>query len=119
METTLLGRVGLLRRSARWHDYTVREGDTLADMLRLSGVSIYELTARNARCNLFDLQPGQRVRLPRAACQSARTYRVRRGENVYTIARKFGSSVVSLLQTNPHLRPSEIRPGAYIALPEE
>lgn len=113
------GRAGLLIRTAKWHDYTVREGDTLADILRLSGVSIHELTAHNARRDLLNLQPGQRLRLPRAACKSAYVYRVRRGENVYTIARKFDRSVVSLLQENPHLRPCEIRYGAYIALPEE
>ena len=97
----------------------MREGDTLADILRISGASIRELTAHNVRCNLFDLQPGQRLRLPRPDGMSPRTYRVRRGENVYTLARKFDSSVISLLQVNAHLLPGEIRPGAYIILPEE
>ena len=119
MAKTQPGHAGLLIKLTRSYDYTVREGDTLADIMRISGSSIRELMARNAHCNLFALQPGQRLRLPHPASQSERTYRVRRGEDVYTLARKFDSSVISLLQTNPHLLPAEIRHGAYILLPEE
>jgi LysM repeat protein len=111
------GRAGLLKRLTGSFDYTVREGDTLADILRISGSSVHELMARNAHCNLFDLKLGQRLRLPMPA--SAHTYRVRRGEDVYTLARKFDRSVVSLLKSNAHLRPAEIRYGAYIVLPED
>ncbi len=100
--------------------YTVREGDTLADILRKTGASARELAARNARSNLLHLQPGDRLRVPRAAAApGARTYRVRRGEDVYTLARKFGRSAVSLLQANPHLLPGEICRGAQIVLPGE
>ena len=116
MGTIQPGRDG--QKAAKWHDYTIEQGDTLADILRISGASIRELKARNARCNLLDLQPGQRLRVPRT-CPVRRAYRVRRGEDVYTIARKFGSSVVALLKINPDLRPSEIRRGACIALPKE
>lgn len=105
-------------KSARWREYTVQEGDTLADILRISGASIRELKARNSRCNLLNLQPGQRLRAPRA-CPAKRTYRVRRGEDVYSLARKFGSSVVALLKLNPDLRPAEIRRGVCIELPKE
>ena len=98
--------------------YTVREGDTLADILRISGASIRELKARNSRCNLLNLQPGERLRAPRV-CPAKHAYRVRRGEDVYTLARKFGSSVVALLKINPDLRPAEIKHGMCIALPED
>ncbi len=106
------------KKSLRWYDYTVCEGDTLAEILRISGSSIRELKARNAHCNLLRLNPGQRIRIP-AMRLPKRSYRVRRGEDVYTLARKFGSSVVALLKINPDLRPGEICRGARIALPEE
>jgi LysM repeat protein len=101
------------------HEYTVREGETLADVLRKSGTNARELAARNPRCDLFHLQPGQRLRVPRTACPCARTYRVRRNENVYSLAHKFNRSVAALLQANPHLLPGEIQRGARIALPKE
>jgi|AGTN01.2.fsa_nt_gi Predicted glycosyl hydrolase len=109
----------LLRSGARTCVYTVQEGETLADILRQSGANVPALQARNARCDLFHLQPGQRLRVPWTAHSGVRTYRVRKNEDVYTLARKCGSSVAALLQANPHLRPGEIRCGAHIALPKE
>lgn len=111
---SIIGLKALIR-----YEYTVHEGDTLADVLRISGASVRELMALNTRCNLLSLQSGQRLRLPRAARSCARTYRVRKDEDIYTLSRKFGSSVVSLLKNNPDLRPNEIQRGARIALPEE
>ena len=107
-----------LKKTVYGYAYIVREGDTLADVLRVTGASARELAARNARHDLFHLTPGQRLRVPSAAI-SAFAYRVRRGEDVYALARKLDRSVVSLLRVNPHLLPVEIRFGARIALPED
>ncbi len=101
----------------KWRKITVREGETLSDILRKSGASFPKLQARNAHCNLLDLRPGQRLRIPCAAFP--RAYRLRKDENVYTLARKLSRSVAALLKANPHLLPSEIRRGERIALPEE
>ena len=107
-----------LKKSLRWYDYTVCEGDTLAEILRISAASVRELKTHNAHCNLLNLQPGQRLRVPHAR-PVRHAYRVRRGEDVYSLARKFGSSVAALLKINTHLRPAEIRQGAHIALPKD
>lgn len=110
---------GLLHKVAGLGVYIVREGDTLADVLRVTGASARELAARNARLNLFCLKPGTRLRVPAARALPACVYRVRSGEDVYSLARKFGSTVPELLKSNAHLRPGEICRGARIALPEE
>jgi len=109
----------LLKRLTPRYEYIVREGDTLADVLRVTGASVCDIKARNARCDLFHLHPGQRLRVPRRAYPGKRTYRVRRGEDVYALARKFDRSVISLLRVNSHLLPGEIRRGALIVLPKE
>jgi LysM repeat protein len=112
-------RACLRKRLAAGYEYTVREGDTLADVLRVTGASVCELKARNARCDVFHLRPGQRLRVSVVIPPAARTYRVHRGEDIYALARKFDRSVISLLRVNSHLLPAEIRPGALIVLPKE
>ena len=109
----------LLRRRASGYEYIVREGDTLADVLRITGTNVCEIKARNTHCDIFHLTPGQRLRVPVAAPPAARIYRVRRGEDIYALAHKFNRSVISLLKVNSHLLPGEIRPGALIVLPKE
>ena len=113
--------VRLQKRLTTGYEFIVREGDTLADVLRVTGANICELKARNLHCDFFHLQPSQRLRVPPITPPRAhiRTYRVRRGEDVYAIARKFNRSVISLLQVNSHLLPGEICRGALIMLPRE
>ncbi len=99
-------------------EFIVDKGDTLADVLRVSGASIRALKALNPHRDLLHLRPGQRLRMP-AETISRRTYRVRRGEDIYTLALKFDSSVVSILRVNAHLMPGEIRTGMHITLPKD
>ena len=47
---------------------------------------------------------------------TVRTYRVANGETLYTIARKFGTTVEHLVSLN-HLHSTEVRPGTYILVP--
>ncbi len=111
----------LQKRLATGYEFIVRDGDTLADVLRVTGSNICELKAHNAHCDFFHLQTGQRLRVPRIKLPNAhmRTYRVHRGEDIYAIARKFNRSVISLLKVNSHLLPGEICRGSLIVLPKE
>jgi hypothetical protein len=110
---------GLLHKMAGLGVYIVREGDTLADVLRVTGASARELAARNARLNLFCLKPGTRLRVPAARAVPACVYRVRRGEDVVFACAQIRQHRAELLKSNAHLRPGEICRGARIALPEE
>ncbi len=54
--------------------------------------------------------------IPRAKWAPRFLHVVRRGESLYTIARRYGSSVSAILQAN-HLRRSLIRPGQHLIVP--
>ena len=44
-------------------------------------------------------------------------HRIRSGESMYKIARRYGISLKKLMSFNPKLKPRRIRPGTKVAVP--
>ena len=113
------------RRIARTRaNYTVRKGDNLYDLGKRFGVSVRTLQRANGLNSRGFLRIGQRLYVPdqgkTASLESKRQaeqvrkivhYRVRNGDSVWTIARKFGVSHLDLLKWNKLRRRSLIHPG--------
>ena len=91
--------------------YVVRRGDTLSEISARNGVSVAQLrAANNLRGNLINI--GQKLRIPAAGSrQNAAagdemlasneiTYRVNRGDTLWRIANRYGTSVQKLRQNN-------------------
>ncbi len=111
-----------VRRASNDGHYTVRARDTLWDISRSLGVSVKALCAANGIGAHTVIRPGQRLKVPsgsrqvRSASSSGHTYRVRAGDTLYDIARRFGTSVRSLRRANG-LRGSRIHPGDLLRIP--
>jgi LysM repeat protein len=98
-------------RSVTLQSYVVRRGDSLSLIADRTGVSVPQLRAANGlRGNLINA--GQKLRIP-AAGQGASpagsrdvvavntfTHRVNRGDTLWTIANRYGTSVKKLRQSN-------------------
>jgi LysM repeat protein len=103
--------------------YTVRKGDTLSDIANRSGTSVEELRNANGISG-SRIHPGTELRIPdsKSATPSGRTasvgttYRVRKGDTLYDIARRFGTSISALRRANG-LRSSRIYPGDVLQIP--
>jgi membrane-bound lytic murein transglycosylase D len=103
--------------------YVVRSGDTLYDIAGAHGVSVSSLKRSNG-INGSRIHPGDVLRIPEPsgtasatrAAGGGTTYRVRRGDTLYDIARKFGVSVSELKRANG-LRGSRIYPGDVLKIP--
>jgi membrane-bound lytic murein transglycosylase D len=103
--------------------YRVQHGDTLYDIARSFGVSVSELRRVND-LNGSRIYPGKVLRIPSPAVTSApdrvsieeTTYRVRKGDTLYDIARRFGTTISSLRQANG-LKNSRIFPGDVLRIP--
>ncbi len=104
--------------------YVVQRNDTLWDISRSFGTSVDELCAANGLSRRSTIQPGQRLTIPAGGggtttsktTTSSTTYKVRRGDTLYDIARKFGVSVSAIRRANG-LTSSRIYPGDVLRIP--
>lgn len=99
--------------------YTIRRGDTLSAIARLYGVSVRELMTVNNLRSSRNLQIGQKLKIPGkapAAVAAATVYKVRSGDTVWSIARRFGVSPTDILRWNNMSKRAVIRPGDQIKL---
>lgn len=98
--------VAVSSSSAGHRDYIVRKGDSLWEIATRTGVSIADLrTANKLQGNRINV--GQTLRIPDAenvsallAANDVITHRVNRGDTLWTIAKRYGTSVKKLQQVN-------------------
>jgi len=103
--------------------YTVRKGDTLYDIANRSGTSVEGLRRTNGISG-SRIHPGKVLRIPDSkpvnppdrTVSVGTTYRVRKGDTLYDIARRFGTSISALRRANG-LRSSRIYPGDVLQIP--
>jgi len=117
-------------RLAATKSYRIRRGDTLSHIAQRYGTSIRALRNANGFTRRTTLYPGRRIVIPTrggvaraVATTTSRSgetkYKVRRGDNLYDIARKFGTSVSVLKKRNRLGRRSIIRPGKLLVIPTQ
>lgn len=103
--------------------YTVKAGDTLSTIAERYGVSVVRLKRAN-RLSGDSLRIGDRLEIPTQVAVSdapkrvakSRTHRVRSGESLYTIGKRYGVSVDRLKAANG-LRRNTIRVGQELVIP--
>lgn len=104
--------------------YTVQRGDTLAAIARRFSSSVQTLAQRNSIPNPDFIYSGQQLVIPEAngAPPPAPTggqssYTVQQGDTLASIARRFGTTVLALVQTNNISNPNLIYVGRVLTLP--
>jgi peptidoglycan endopeptidase LytF len=105
----------------KYTGYTLKEKETLFDLLRRFDMNILELKKANPGLDIYTLKPGQTlaVRKTKGSLEEpCKGYVLKHDEDLSSVSQKFNQSVVALLKANPSLRPLEIREGIYINLPE-
>ena len=99
-----------------WVSHVVAQGETLQVLAARTGLAVHEL--RRANCGVAELQPGDRVYLPKLAVATVtpvptrppqcvryrpsgwQTIVIRPGETLYTLARRYGTTVDALRRPN-------------------
>jgi spore coat assembly protein SafA len=100
--------------------YVVRPGDTLFAIARRFGVTLEQLLAANPQITDPDrIFPGERINIPAAAPPPGTMfYTVQPGDTLFLIARRFDTTVETLLRLNPQItNPALIFPGQSIRVP--
>jgi LysM repeat protein len=105
--------------------WTVRPGDTLAQISAQTGLSVALLQAYNPTVNPLALSPGERLNLwqhppkpkpPPPKPPGPMFWVVRPGQSFGSIAAATGINIVTLEQLNPHLKPASLQPGNRVRL---
>ncbi|MGB9920891.1 MAG: cell wall hydrolase [Moorellales bacterium] len=94
--------------------YTVQPGDTLYRIAQRYGLSVGVLRQDNRLSGTL-IRPGQKLWL-RSTNNGSSYYRVQRGDSLYLIARRTGTTVAAIRQLN-RLSGSLIYPGQILRLP--
>lgn len=80
-------------------NYTVKSGDNLYSIARRYNTSVSEITRlNNLTSNALSL--GQILKIPKEGSSSPTTYTVKRGDSLYSIARKYNTTVDSIKRKN-------------------
>ncbi|MGM0471029.1 MAG: LysM peptidoglycan-binding domain-containing protein [Bacillota bacterium] len=103
--------------------YQIRPGDTLYEIAEKFNISVADLEEANPRLEPNNLSIGEIICVPVAVppveCpENAVPYEVRGGDSFYSIARKFGVTVDSLIEINSEVNPEAILVGQIICVPE-
>lgn len=99
-------------------EYRVRSGDSLWEIARRHGTSVAAIQSANGLRG-SSLRPGQTLAIPSGggdAGPAIAQYRVRRGDNLWEIAQRHGTSPRQIQRANG-LSSSRIKPGQVLTIP--
>lgn len=99
--------------------YRVKPGDTLGEIALRAGLSVKQVQAANPRLGgKTTVQAGWVLSLP-ARPGAATQYRVRAGDNLSVIAKRYGVSLSQLLRANPRYAGGRaLQVGAMVSIPQ-
>ncbi len=125
-----LSKVTMSVASGQDQTYRIRRGDTLSHIARRFRSSIREIQAANNLSRRSVLYPGKKLIIParRGVAKKSsskksslkngeRHYKVRRGDNLYTIAKRFGVSLSKIQRRNSLGRRSLLSIGKVLVIP--
>ena len=99
--------------------HTVRPGETASEIAAAHGTNVVALAAANSLRDPDLIVEGQRLTIPGAAPAptAATTHTVAAGENLATIARRYGTTPSALAAANGITNPNRIRIGQRLTVP--
>lgn len=100
--------------------YIVKEGDNIATIAKKYNISIVDLINQNNLENVYYLEPGLELIIPEEKAPLGFThYTVKKGDNLYEIAKRYNISVKDLSELNGLEINEYIYPEQRLLVPEE
>jgi LysM repeat protein len=102
-------------------EHTVQWGDTLFSLARRYGTTVEAIVALNGLADASNIRVGQVLRIPGTAAPvpgSGEEYVVQPGDTLFSIARRFGTTVDAIQRANGIVNPTYISVGQRLVIPE-
>ena len=99
--------------------YTVLDGDTIDILQEKIGISKDDLYQLNGFSSDFVIMPGMQIVIPKRQDVNFWYYTVKKGDNLYAIAKKYGVDYPVLLALNGLDKDDYIYPNQTIVIPRE
>jgi len=102
-------------------EYTVQWGDTLYSLALRFGTTVDSIVALNGLANASFIQVGQVLKISGTASAPSGTggqYTVVAGDTLYSLARRWGTTVEAIQSANGILNPAYIRVGQQLIIPQ-
>lgn len=96
--------------------YTVKPDDSLWNIAKKFGTSVKELKYANDLSGSI-IRPGQRLKIPARGNVIYVKHRIRPGENIYVLAKRYGTSIDEIKRAN-NLKGSLIIAGKTLSIPQ-
>lgn len=84
--------------------YVVKKGDSLYKIAKENGVTVNELMRANPYVNVYNMQIGEEICIPRSTAPKTRCVRIRSMGELMELMMKYGLSWDSMIKSNPQLR---------------
>ena len=98
--------------------YTVKRGDSLDKIAKKYHVSVKSLIKINHLKKPYIIRPGQKLKIPtKSRGKAYRIYRVKSGDSLIKIAKKFGVSTKEIIKANGLKKPYRLRVGQKLKIP--
>jgi murein DD-endopeptidase MepM/ murein hydrolase activator NlpD len=97
--------------------HTVLKGETVYSISRAYGIDRDELMRLNGISDPAKLQTGQRLRIPGSRAPAYTEYRVVRGDTLYGLARRYGTSADVIAAANAIPLDQVLKPGDVLRIP--
>lgn len=117
-------KLNIPAEAPQFTEYKIRNGDNLSDIAKDHGVTLRSITALNAIGNANRIRVGQIIKVPvkteANAAPVAPTYvkyKVRSGDSLSDIAKKYGVNLNTLTSLNSIRRANRIKVGQIIKIP--
>ncbi len=96
--------------------YTVRKGNTLFGIAQFFGTTVGNILRYNNIKDANRIYVGQQLLIPVDDMTPISSYVVRPGDDLWTIAARYGTTVENLLALNNLANPNAIYPGQILSI---
>ncbi len=100
--------------------YVIRAGDTFFSVSQRFGIAVAALAAANPGVDPNMLAVGQLICVPApqpTPCPGGRFYTIVAGDTLFSIARRFNTTVDALIAANKGINPANLQVGQVICIP--